>query len=71
MTSSSRRYLTPFDVIKLREQVVMDMTYHNLIGSCITRLYLQILTANATIDLSNRIQALLEEETKQSGNKSR
>jgi len=62
LESTTEKYISNIDIPKAREKVIKELAYHNQLASCINRLYIQVLSAQEIIKISNRIQEILKAE---------
>lgn len=61
---TSEKYISKFDILKSRENIINKMAYHNQLANCINRLYIQVASAKEVIQISNHVLEMLKEEIK-------
>lgn len=64
LESTTEIYISNMDISKAREKVIEDLAYHNQLTSCINRLYIQVMSAQEVIQISNHIQEILKTEVR-------
>lgn len=60
--TTTEKYVTNRNIPKARELIVQELVYHNQLSGCINRLYIQVMSAQEIIKISNQIQKTLKME---------
>ncbi|MGZ2370430.1 DUF6090 family protein [Ancylomarina sp. YFZ004] len=62
LESTTEKYISNIDIPKAREKVINELAYHNQLASCINRMYIQVMSAQEIVQISNHIQEILKTE---------
>lgn len=65
LASTNETYLRTTGINELRENIVDDLLYHNQLTNCVNRLYIQVMSAQEVIQISEQIQQMLKSEVKE------